>query len=76
MTAVLIVEAKKEDKWCRGVLEPAERFMVKRHKDEAELRRRRHASGAGGALGNENGGDGSRMETARLTTGGWTQPTG
>ena len=51
-----IVVAKKAGKCYRGVLEPAERFMVRWHKDEAELNRQRHASVVGGALGNGKGG--------------------
>lgn len=43
-TAVWTGAAKKADKWRRGVPEAAERFMVKRDNDEANLRRQRHAS--------------------------------
>ena len=38
-TAVWTVAAKKAGKWYRGVLEAAERFMVRWHKDEADARR-------------------------------------
>ena len=63
-TAVWTLAAKTAGKWYRGVLEAAERFMVKWHKDEADASRKRHASAAGGAEGYRNGGGNSRMETA------------
>ena len=40
------------NKWYPGVLEAAERFMVKWHEDEAQLSRQRRASAVGGAQGN------------------------
>ena len=63
-TAVWTVAAKKAGKWYWGVLEAAERFMVKWHKDEADLRRKRHASAVGGTQGNGKGGGNSRKRTA------------
>ena len=56
-TAVWTVAAKKAGKWYRGVLEEAERFVVKWHNDWAELSKRRHASVVGGAQGNGMGGE-------------------
>ena len=47
-----------------GVLEAAERFMVKWRKDEADASRKRHASAAGGAQGSGKGGGNIRKETA------------
>ena len=44
--------AKKAVKWYLGVLEAAERFMVKWHEDEAQLSRQRRKSAVGGAQGN------------------------
>ena len=41
-----------------------ERFMVRWHKDEADMTRKRHASAVGGAQGNGKGGGYSRKETA------------
>jgi hypothetical protein len=58
------IAAKKAGKWYRGVLEAAERFMVKWHENEATLSRIRHASVSGGARGNRKGGGNSRRETA------------
>ena len=50
------VAAKKAAKWCRGVLEAAERFVVNWEKDKAEeLSRQRYVSVVGGALGNGSG---------------------
>ena len=45
----------KAGKWYRGVLEAAERFMVRWHEDEAQLSRHRRASAVGGARGNGGG---------------------
>ena len=42
-TAAWIVEANNTCKWNRGVLEEAERFMVRWHKDDADASRKRHA---------------------------------
>ena len=41
--------SKKAGKWYRGLLEAAERFMVRWHKDEADASRKRHASAVSGA---------------------------
>lgn len=46
----------------RGVLEPAERFMVSWHKDGAKLRRKRHASVMGSVQGNGEGRGSGRRE--------------
>ena len=46
---VWTVAAKKAGKWYRGVLEAAERFMVKWHENEATMSRNCHASATGGA---------------------------
>ena len=54
-TAVWTVAAKKAGKSYRGVLEAAERFMVRRHNDEADASRKRHASALGGVQGNGQG---------------------
>ena len=43
------VAAKTLGKWYRGVLEEAERFMVRLHKDEADASTTRHVSAVGGA---------------------------
>ena len=61
---VWTVAAKKVGKWCRGVLEAAERFMAKWHENEATLSRIRQASATGGAQGNRKGGGNSRREIA------------
>ena len=53
------VAAKKAGKWYGRVLEAAERFMVKWHKDEADLSRQRQASVVVGAQG--NGREGGRQ---------------
>ena len=55
---------KEAGKWYRGVLEAAERFMVKWHEDEAQLRRQRRAPAVGGSQGNEErGGTGAVKES-------------
>ena len=59
-TAVWTVATEKTDKWYRGFLEAAAWFMVKWHKDEADLNRQRHASVVGGAQGNGRGGGRTR----------------
>ena len=43
------IAAEKAGKWYRGVLEAAERFMVKWHENEATMSRNCHASATGGA---------------------------
>ena len=48
-TALLSTAAKKRGKSYLGVFEAAERFMVKWHEDEAQLRRQRCASVVGSA---------------------------
>ena len=48
-TAMWTVAAKTLGKWYRGVLEEAERFMVRLHKDEADASTTRHVSAVGGA---------------------------
>ena len=63
-TTVWSIAAKKAGKWYRGVLDAAERFMVRWHKDEADMSRKRHASAVGSAQGNGKGGGYSRKETA------------
>ena len=50
-TVLWSTAAKKAEKWRLGVLEAAERIMVKRHGDEAELGRRRRVSAVGGVEG-------------------------
>ena len=55
-TALWSTAAKKAGKRYRGMLEAAERFMVKWHKGEAEMSRKRRASAVGGVQGNEGGG--------------------
>ena len=54
--------AKKAEKWYRGVLEAAERFMVRWHEDEAQLSRHRRASAVGGAQGNGGRGGNRKVE--------------
>ena len=54
-TAMWATTAKKAGEWQRGVLEAAERFMVKWHENEATLSRKRHASVLGGVQGNGAG---------------------
>ena len=49
-TALWPTSAKKAGKWYRGVLEAAERFMV-RYEDEAQLSRQRCATAVSGAQG-------------------------
>ena len=51
-TALWPTAAKKAGKWYRGILEAAERFMVRWHEAEAELSRQRRASAVGGVQGN------------------------
>ena len=63
-TAVWTIAAKKAGKLYRRVLDAAERFMVRWHKDEADMSRKRHASTVGGAQGNGKGGGYSPKETA------------
>ena len=62
--AVWTIADKKAGKWYRGVLDADERFMVRFmvrwHKDEADMSRKRHASTVGGAQGNGKGGGNSR----------------
>ena len=48
--------AKKAGKWYRGVLDAAERCIVKWHEDEAKLSRQRHTSIVAGIQ--RNGGRG------------------
>ena len=62
-TALWSTAVKKAGKRYRGVLEAAERFMVRWHEDEAELSRQRSASAVGGAQG--NGGRGGNRGTGR-----------
>ena len=50
----------KAGKWYRGVLEAAERFVVKWHEDEADLSRQHRAIAVGGAQGNGKRGDNRR----------------
>ena len=59
-TARWSAAAQKAGKWYRGVLETAERFMVERHEDGAQLRRQRRASAVGGAQGNGGRGGNNR----------------
>ena len=56
VTALWSTAAKKAGKWYRGILEAAERFMVRWHEAEAEMSRQRHASAVDGVQG--NGGEG------------------
>ena len=51
--------AKKAGKWYRGILEAAERFIVRWHEAEAEMSRQRRAAALDGAQGN-GGGRGKR----------------
>ena len=62
-TELLFTVATKAGKWYRGVLEAAERFMVKWHEKEAQLSRQRRASAVGGAQG--NGGRGGNRKSGR-----------
>ena len=62
-TALWSTAAKKAGRWYRGVLEAAQRFMVKWHEDEAELSRQRRASAVVGVRGNR--GRGSKMRTGK-----------
>ena len=62
-TARWPVTAKKADKCYRGVLEEAERFMVRWQEKEAKLNRNRHASVVGGVQGKGEGRGKSRTET-------------
>ena len=55
-TALWPIAAKKAGKWYRGVLEEAERFMVRWHEDKAQLSRQRRASAEGGVQENEGRG--------------------
>ena len=63
-TALGIIAPKKVGKGYRRVLEVAERFMVRRHEDEAKLTMKRHASVLGGVQGDMEGGGIIRRETA------------
>ena len=65
--------AQKAGKWYRGVLEAAERFMVKWHKDKADASRKRHASAVGGAQGNGKREGGTVVRKPRLTKAGRRQ---
>ena len=69
-TALWSTAAKKAGKWYRGVLEAAERFMVKWHEDEAQLGRQRRASAVGGARGNGGRGGGNRSRKPDQGNGG------
>ena len=62
-TALWPTAAKRAGKWYRGLLQAAERFMVRWHEDEAQLSRQRRASVMGGAQG--NGGRGGNMRNGR-----------
>ena len=61
-----------------SVLEAAERFTVKWHKDESDLGRQDHASVVGGAQGNGRGGSQQTAVAMKLqfTKAGRRQPTG
>ena len=54
-TALWSTATKKAGKWYRGVLEVAERFMVRWHEDEAQLSGKRRESAVGAAQGNNGG---------------------
>ena len=58
--ALLSTAAKKAGKWYMGILETAERFMVRRHEAEAEMSRQPRASAVGGVQGNEGVGGNRR----------------
>ena len=63
VTALWSTAEKNAEKWYRGVLEAAERFMVKWHEDEAQLNRQRRESTVGGAEGDRGrGGDAGGVE--------------
>ena len=52
--------SQKARKWYRGIIEAAERSMVRWHEAEAEMSRQRRASAVGGAQGNGGGGGNRR----------------
>ena len=60
--------AKKARKWYRGILDAAERFMVRSYEAEAELSRQRRASAVGGIQGN-GGRGGNRRSGIKPTKG-------
>ena len=64
-TALWSTAAKKAGEWYRGVLEAAERFMVRWHEDEAQLTRQCRAFAVGGVHG--NGGRGGQQEECKET---------
>ena len=59
-TALWSTTAKKAGKWYRGILEEAERFMVRWHEAEAESSRQRRGSAVDGIQWNGRGGGGRR----------------
>ena len=77
--AVWTIADKKAGKWYRGVLDADERFMVRfmvrGHKDEADMSRKRHASAVGSAKGHGKGGA-TVMRRPRLAKAGRRQRTG
>ena len=62
-TALGSIAANKAGKWYWGVLEAAERVMVRWHEVESELSRQRHASAVGGVQG--DGGRGGNRRRGR-----------
>ena len=60
---VLWPTRKITGKWYRGVIQAAERFMVKRHEDEAQLNRQHRASAVSGAEGNGGKKDNNRRRS-------------
>ena len=64
-TALWSTAAKRAGKCYRGVLETAERFMVKWHEDEAQLSSQRRAFSVGGAQGNGGTGGNRRRRSGR-----------
>ena len=54
-TALWSTAAKMAGRWYPGILEAAERFKVRWHEAEAEMRRQRRAFGGDGVQGNGRG---------------------
>ena len=56
--------AKKSGKWCRGVVEAADCFMARWHRDEAQRSRLRHAVAKDAKNSDKGRGEGgSRTDT-------------
>ena len=61
--------AKKAGKWSRGILEAAERFMVRWHEAGAEITGQRHGPAVDSVQGNGGGGGNRRRGTENPTRG-------